>query len=68
MIDVRLNLMVPERFRPAGDTPGVHPVVPYARHGLDPRERSTGLEEMFRRRPRRRDEPEGSPRQIDEWV
>ncbi|MCC5812335.1 MAG: hypothetical protein JJU06_18395 [Ectothiorhodospiraceae bacterium] len=38
MIDIKLPIQVPDPVRPAGDVQAVHPVVPYARGGIDPRQ------------------------------
>ncbi|MCC5860036.1 MAG: hypothetical protein JJT90_17910, partial [Ectothiorhodospiraceae bacterium] len=37
MIDVKLPIQIPEPLRPANDVQAVHPLVPYAQGGIDPR-------------------------------
>ncbi len=70
VIDIRINSPDREVFRPVVETAAVHPTVPYARHGLNPRERSAGMDEALRRKPGRRRDEASSPERgrIDEWA
>ena len=66
MIDLKLPIQVPDPVRPAGDVQGVHPVVPYARGGIDPRQERDRKGPIHPpRMPARESPPPGDDRHTD---
>ena len=77
MIDVKLPIQIPEPLRPANDVPAVHPLVPYAQGGIDPRrERDRNGPLAASTRPRQAGAPDPDPPQhedsprsrVDTWA